>query len=97
MTSFFVVFSEDLEKLKFLLKDEQVPVAQLERATSGFTIFEILEKPGILGPLNTDKLKEWLNTLQLKKALDELEIFMKSDRRLSKEMKFGNFIYLCHN
>ena len=97
MTSFFVVFSEDLDKLKFLLKDEQVPVAQLECATSGFTIFEILEKHGLLGPLDTDKLMEWLNTLHLKKASDELEILTKSDRRLSKEMKFGNFIYLCHN
>lgn len=97
MTSFFVVFSEDLEKLKFLLKDGRVPVAQLEHATSGFAIFEILEKHGLLGPQNTDELKESLNTLHLKKASDELDIFTKSDRRLSKEMKSGNFIYLCHN
>jgi len=78
------------------LKDEHVPVAQLERATSGFTIFEILETYGLLGPQDTDKLKEWLTTIQLRKALDELELFMKSANRGSKEMKLGNFIWLVY-
>ncbi|VDI78804.1 Hypothetical predicted protein [Mytilus galloprovincialis] len=53
----------DLKALKYLVKTKNLKRTDLEKAESGFQVFDLLEKNGIISCRDTQPLQEWLELI----------------------------------
>ena len=75
---------EGLEKLKFASIDI-VPRGKIEEVSTGFKLFDSLERNGIISPQNLNSLKERMKALGRADLALEVNHFMIDNRN---EMKF---------